>query len=263
PRTASRRRARWRLRRPKTSRRSSRIPNTSLSRLRSRRTSAEPAAGPDKVRAMHGRALSPSPIAVFLLSLAERGADGSVEVGGRHILLRKGQVVDVRPAAGDGDLGAFLRDSGRIAPEPLERCAARARDEGLPLEEVLVRQRLLSSETLRDVRRGLFLARLVSAMAGADAEGQDVSLMQAEAHIPEGAPATNLVTLVLGALERRAAEDDAGQVGARADHRLEWLPSPHLERAIRWARFDGKEKRGPVAGLLQIEPAAAPRIPGP
>lgn len=211
---------------------------------------------------MHGRALSPSPIAVFLLSLAERGADGSVEVGGRHILLRKGQVVDVRPAAGDGDLGAFLRDSGRIAPEPLERCAARARDEGLPLEEVLVRQRLLSSETLRDVRRGLFLDRLVRAMARADAEGQDVSLMQAEAHIPEGAPATNLVTLVLDALERRAAEDDAGQVGARADHRLEWLPSPHLERAIRWARFDGKEKRGPVAGLLQIEPAAAPRIAG-
>ena len=109
---------------------------------------------------MPGRALSPSPIAVFLLGLAERGADGSVEVGGRHVVLRKGQVVDVRPAEGDGDLPAFLRDSGRVAPEPLERCTARAREEGLPLEEVLVRQRLLSIEAIRDVRRGLWLDRL-------------------------------------------------------------------------------------------------------
>lgn len=208
---------------------------------------------------MHGRALSPSPIAVFLLNLAERGADGSVDVGGRLILLRRGQVVEVRPAAGDEDLSSFLLASGRLAPEPLERCLARARDEGRPLEEVLVRQRLLSEQALRDVRRGLFLDRLVRGLAQADAEAQDISLMQAEARIPEG-PTASLVTLVLDALERRAGDDDAGRVGARADHHLEWLPNPHIERAKRWARFEGKEESSSVASLLQLEPAAASRI---
>ncbi|HEY8431086.1 MAG TPA: hypothetical protein VIL20_22055, partial [Sandaracinaceae bacterium] len=208
---------------------------------------------------MQGRALSPSPIALFLLGLAERGADGSVEVGGRHVLLRKGQVVDVRPAEGDGDFAAFLRDSGRVAPEPLERCLARAREEGAPLDEVLVRQRLLSEEAVREVRRGLWLDRLVRGMARAAAEGREPSPVQAEARVPEGA-GVSLVTLVLDALERRADDDDAGQVGARADHRLEWLPSPHHERAVRWARFDAKDANVPVAALLKKEPAAAPRI---
>lgn len=209
---------------------------------------------------MTGRALSPSPIAVFLLGLAERGADGRVDIGGRSILLRKGQVVDVRPAEGDGDLAAFLRDSGRIAPEPLERCTARAREEGVPLEEILLRQRLLSNEALRDVRRAVWLDRLVRGLARAAAEGRDVSAVQPETRVPSDVAGANLVTLVLDALERRAADDDAGQVGARADHRLEWLETPHLERAMRWARIEADDTRKPVAALLKKEPAAAPRI---
>src|SRR5690606_33814275 len=135
----------------------------------------------------------------------------------------------------------------------------RAREEGAPLDEVLVRQRLLSEEAVREVRRGLWLDRLVRGMARAAAEGREPSPVQAEARVPEGA-GVSLVTLVLDALERRAADDDAGQVGARADHRLEWLPSPHHERAVRWARFDAKDANVPVAALLKKEPAAAPRI---
>lgn len=208
---------------------------------------------------MHGRALSPSPIAIFLLGLAERGADGSVEVGGCQVLLRKGQVVDVRPAEDDGDLAAFLLDSGRVAPEPLERCRARAEQEGLSFEEVLIRQRLLSSEAVREVRRGLWLDRLVRGIAAASERGDAAPALQAGGALPE-APSTSLVTFVLDALERRAGDEDAGQVGARAQHRLEWLPTPHTERAARWARFDGRETRGPVAGLLKIEPAAASRV---
>lgn len=215
------------------------------------------------MRAVQGRALSPSPIALYLLGLAERGADGSVEVGGRTVLLHKGQVADVRAAEGDGDLAAFLRDSGRVAPEPLERCIAKAREEGAALEEVLARQRLLSAEAIKDVRRRLWLDRLVRGMARAAAEGREPSPVHAEpgrTPIASELGTASLVTLVLDALERRAADDDAGQVGARADHRLEWLPGPHLDRAQRWARFAGSEESPLVAALLKTEPAAAPRI---
>ncbi|HJL14137.1 MAG TPA: hypothetical protein RMH99_00705, partial [Sandaracinaceae bacterium LLY-WYZ-13_1] len=209
---------------------------------------------------MSGRALSPSPVALFLLGLAERGADGSVEVGGRTILLRKGQVVDVRPAEGDGDLAAFLRDSGRVASGPLDRCVAMAREEGAPLADVLLRQRLLGEETLRGVRRALWLDRLVRGMARASAEGREPAPLQADVRVPASGPGANLVGLVLDALERRAADEDAGYVGARASHRVQWLGGPHLERARRWARFQTKDERPAVSTLLQTEPAAAPRI---
>ncbi|MEQ9697058.1 MAG: hypothetical protein RLO54_04465, partial [Sandaracinaceae bacterium] len=149
---------------------------------------------------MIGRALSPSPIALFLLGLAERGADGSVEVGGRQILLRRGQVVEVRPAEGDGDLMAFLRDSGRVAEGPLERCATMARDEGVSLAEVLQRQRLLSEVANREVHRGLWLDRLVRGMARASAEGRQPSALTADVRVPQTSNTTNLVTLVLDAL---------------------------------------------------------------
>ncbi|MCC6875887.1 MAG: hypothetical protein IT378_16385, partial [Sandaracinaceae bacterium] len=164
---------------------------------------------------MRDRALAPSPIALFLLGLAERGADGSVDVGGRQVILRKGQVVDVRPAEGDGDLIAFLRDSGRADVAALEAAQRDARETGTPVEQLLVERDLIAANTLRDVRRRLWLDRLVRGMARVAAEGREPAPLQPDVRTASEGAATNLVSLILDALERRAADADAGQVGAR------------------------------------------------
>ncbi len=83
---------------------------------------------------------------------------------------------------------AFLRDSGRVATGPLERCAEMAREEGLPLGEVLARQRLLSGETVRDVTRRLYLDRLVRGMAKITAEGREPPPLDPDVRVPSHAP---------------------------------------------------------------------------
>ena len=120
-----------------------------------------------------------------------------------------------------------------MASAPLERCSARARDEGTTLEQALLSQRLISDAALADVKRRLWLDRLVRGMARASAEGREPTPLQAHSGPTPAGPSTSLVTLVLDALERRAANEDAGHVGQRADHRLEWQPGPYLERGRR------------------------------
>ncbi|MGF1468756.1 MAG: hypothetical protein ACFCGT_21730 [Sandaracinaceae bacterium] len=208
---------------------------------------------------MRGRALSPSPIARFLLGLAERRADGQVDVGGRKVLLRQGEVVEVTAAEGDGDLRAFLRDAGRVDEERLEAAAVAARRDGSSLGAALVALGVLTAEQLRPVHRALWLDRLVRGLARVAAEGREPTPLQATAQIDPDLPAVHLVPLVLDALERRAADRDAHEIEARADHRLEWIDGPALQRALRGAGFDdlGREPTG--ATLLRQEPAAAPR----
>ncbi|AKF07629.1 hypothetical protein [Sandaracinus amylolyticus] len=202
---------------------------------------------------------SPSPIARFLLELDERGAEGAVEVGERTVVLRRGRVVDVRRAPGDPSLHEFLAKTGRIREE--ERAALgrlSADPDRLPEGSTL-----LSHDALAETLRALWLDRLVRGMAKAESEGRAVPPLRPEAPPPHVAAEASLVPLVLDALERRAAEGDAEQVGARATHRLEWLQGPHTARARRWAGLDAAEKSAKeprIAAFLMSAPAAASRI---
>lgn len=198
---------------------------------------------------------SPSPIALFLLGLDERGAEGTVEVGERTVVLRRGRVVDVRRAQGDPALHDFLHESGRITDAELATLKAASRDP----DRLPEGSRLLSQDALAETLRALWLDRLVRGMGRSESEGRSVPPLR-----PEGVPAgasieTALVPLVLDALERRAADGDAEQVGARAAHRLDWLEGPHVPRARRWAGIEAKAELR-VGALLTSAPAAASRI---
>lgn len=210
------------------------------------------------VRGMNGPALSPSPTAVFLLGLAEHAASGSVEVGGSHILLRDGQVVDVQPATEDRDLATSLRASARVPSEALERCVTMAEDEGVALEVLLERERLLDGEALKSVPRGVWLERLVRAFARNREQPHAPVPALVDAPIPTETAGLDLLALVLDALGRWAAEQDAGRLEGRHDHHLEWAASPHLERARRWAGFDAP--RPSLGELVKTEPGAALRV---
>nr|MDQ3037589.1 hypothetical protein [Myxococcota bacterium] len=182
---------------------------------------------------------SPSPIALFLLGLDERGAEGTVEVGERVVVLRRGRIVDVRRADGDPSLHEFLRESGRVAAEDLAALRAQHGSDAYDPDRLPEGSKLLAPDALVETMRALWLDRLVRGMGRAESEGRSVPPLR-----PEGVPGiatieTALVPLVLDALARRAAESDAEQVGARASHRVEWLEGPHLARARRWAGLEG------------------------
>jgi hypothetical protein len=208
---------------------------------------------------MRDRALAPSPVALFLLGLAERRADGQVEVGGRRLLLARGQVMGLEPAEGDGDLETFLLDAGRLDAAQLAGVRARV-DAGTTLDEALATY--LSRDELWSATRALWLDRLVRGLARASAEGAAAAPVQALPHIPEGGPRASLLALVLDALERRAAAEDAGWVGGRPTFLFAWIDGPSTARAHRWSDLGGEDLAAavPVATLLRREPAAASRI---
>ncbi len=198
---------------------------------------------------------SPSPIALFLLGLDERGADGVVEVGERQLVLRRGRVIDVRRTEGDPSLHEFLHKSGRVDDGGLEALRRGSADpDKLPADS-----NVLSVDALSETMRALWLDRLVRGITKAEAEGRAVPALGPNAVPQITAIEVALVPLVLDALERRAAEGDAEQVGSRATHRLDWREGPHLARARRWAGIDGKNELR-IGALLTSAPAAASRI---
>src|SRR5690349_12271743 len=106
-------------------------------------------------------AIAPSPVARLLLELEERGASGGLDVGGRRLVLSKGAIVEVRPAADDQSLGEFLVAAGRVSQEDLASAKKQMTDTRTSLENVLRQRELVPIDVLLETRRALWLDRFV------------------------------------------------------------------------------------------------------
>jgi tetratricopeptide (TPR) repeat protein len=204
-------------------------------------------------------AIAPSPIARLLLELAERGASGGVDTGGRRLVMTKGSIVEVRPAADDSSLGDFLIAAGRLSAEDLAIAKKQMSDTRTALEVVLRQRELVPIEVLLETRRALWLDRFVRGIASDEAEGKQPSMLTPEPHAATG-PAIATLPFVLDALARRAGFGDAEQVGRSAKAWFDWLPTPIEQRAREWADFGEVKEAIPVSALFARHPAAPSRI---
>jgi tetratricopeptide (TPR) repeat protein len=223
---------------------------------------------------MAARALVTSPLARLLLDLHDRRVDGSLEIGGRRIALRAGDVAEVGAGPGDESLAEYLVRAGRIDRAHLAELSADgggagggARDgvgtveEDAALAAAVLARGLLSASVLGDARRGLAVERLANALAAHEEAEADLPTLVPLAAASHGdTTALPLVPLLLDALARIAASGDAEQVGLRVDHHFEALAVPHAGRGLRWAGLDQTPGRQEVATLLSRAPAAAPKI---
>lgn len=200
---------------------------------------------------MQAWAPPPSPIALFLLGLDERGADGQIEIGGRRLHLRRGRLVDVSRGEGDLSLAAFMERSGRIDAQVASRLEHRPESDAilaLPLPP----------ETRADAVRALWLERLVQGLRRASAQGDPVPVMTPAPPGPSDGVELGLGTMVLDALQR-SSEEDADEVGRHASLSIEWREAPFLARAQRWAGLSGRSDLR-VTAVLSSDPAGAGKL---
>ncbi|MBX3252295.1 MAG: hypothetical protein KF901_34295, partial [Myxococcales bacterium] len=191
--------------------------------------------------------LAPSPVARRLIELWSRRADGSLDVGGRVVHLRAGEVVRVEAGPGDPSVADFLVRAGHVTHAPA------GGDDVDALSTAGV-----AADRLRRARRATWIDRLVAGLALLDAGGGTEDI---RATLPPEGEAEPLVPLLLDALARRAAERDAGLVGERAGHRVHLhLELPATAEAQSWAKLDGADLRAPLAKLLVRQPGAATRV---
>lgn len=206
---------------------------------------------------MKAWAPSPGPIAVFLLALEERGADGSVDFGGRRIVLRRGKVVEVTRAPSDASLLDLLRATGKIDDGQAARLHASSPDPDVLPDGVPG----VSTDVLTETLRTVWLDRLVHALEQSDANAEAVPPLRPSPSRPS-AVELGLFGLLLDALERRAAEGEAEEIGKRAGQMLEWTEGPLAARGRKWAGFgavaDGHSMR--VGQVLSASPSAPSRI---
>jgi len=209
---------------------------------------------------MRSEPLSPSPIAAFLLDLAERKASGTVDVAGRRISISDGEVLGVWPGERDESIGDFLAKSGRIADRQLRQARVDAEHEQQSIEAILLQQGAITEADLNSARRALWLDRLVRALR--DARDKHDAAPALEPGNPPRAHTQNvrMLNLTLDALARCAAETDAVEVGSRLNDRVSWTTSVHTEAAQRWAAFGTLPDRPAVSTILARNPAAAPHI---
>lgn len=196
--------------------------------------------------------LSPSPLARALLELSERGADGLIEIGGRSVVVRRGSVVNVLGTPDDESFAEFLFSSGRIDAKALTYAKSSKSAHRDDVEAL----RLPPGEVVR-ARRALWLDRLVRAL-GAETSERVSLVPDGPGRVIEGSEP--LPELVLDALERRAGEHDAGEVGERASEKVHWVEGPHAALGKAWCRLDPPPDRTPVYECLRRAPAAAARI---
>jgi tetratricopeptide (TPR) repeat protein len=204
--------------------------------------------------------LDASPLAGLLLDLAARKASGRLSAGGRALALRAGDLIDILPAAEDESLERFLVESGRIAGDVIAEYEHGARGGGRgSIPDALVADGVLTASELRQVRRAILLDRLTRTLRTAAERAEPLPALAAEG---AGASASSvaLLPLVLDALARCAAVQDAAVVGAHLNHRIDWLENVHMPTARAWADLGDAPQRPAVSTVLAKRPAAAPRI---
>ena len=207
-----------------------------------------------------GRSLAPSPLARYLLDLAEQEADGHIDIGGRTLTLRQGRVVDVTAARGDRSFADFLERAGRLTPEQAGRLHRETDRGDSSIVAELVQRRWLSSDIIGQARKAMWLDRLVRGIAEEDGSGREPPILTPDAPDGREGDGEDLAPVLLSALERRAASGDAEAIGARARDRFTWASHPVREQAARWAQLGDLSTQPRVADILARTPAAACRI---
>ncbi|HEX7479886.1 MAG TPA: hypothetical protein VF331_18940 [Polyangiales bacterium] len=203
--------------------------------------------------------LDVSPVASFLLALAERRQSGGVTVGDRRLRLQAGEVCDMAAAPGDPDFPEFLIASGRVAQERLN--AARAQHGSTELSgDDWVTRGLLTQNEWKNLRRALWLDRFVRALRLAAERGDPPPTLEPERTSDAGGGNVPLLRFTLDALTRLAVDGDATAVGVRLNHRLQWVDGPLTEEAKRWAALGETSDRPVVSAILARFPACAPQL---
>ncbi len=187
-----------------------------------------------------------SPIARRLLDLQADSADGELRLGARVVRLQRGQIVGVTASEGDGTVVEFLIQTGRLNQD--QRDVLQGDDiQGL-------HQAGVDPKVVQHARRATWIDRLVRAMRSVETEGDFRTLTLAER---DQEP---LIPLLLDALARLAAEEDAGVVGAKAGRFLRFGQHPGTEDARAWADVRDEDLGRPLAHLLMRHPGAASRV---
>ena len=193
----------------------------------------------------------------MLLELAARMADGRFELGGRHILIRRGEAVGVTAMADDPHVEDLLVQTSRMTPDQAERIR-RARVRGEDTSKLLASA--VSSSTLHKARRALWTGRLVKSLAASEKTPGTVGHFVPSAPHWEAGSQVHLVSLLLDSLARRAAAGDADLIGKSSTHLFRWEDSPHLELACRWSGLEDLPDPPAVDRLLARYPSGAPRM---
>ena len=181
--------------------------------------------------------LEPNPIATYLLSLAEHKATGFVDIGGRRVLLDEGQVTNVSPAPGDESLGEFLLHSGRINVDHLNKAYYDSEKNRTSLDLSLIARGSINEFELTEAYRSLWLDRIFRGLRAMWYAKSDLPTLDFATVTATTERRVSLLILVLDALSRWAAEEDAAIVGAHLNSHLVWLETPYTEPAKTWSAF--------------------------
>ncbi|MGD8858403.1 MAG: hypothetical protein PVI30_00225 [Myxococcales bacterium] len=210
---------------------------------------------------MDGRPLDASPLAALLLDLAARRATGRLAFGGRAVLLRRGELLDVLPAADDAPLARYLVEGGRISADGLERFRARAERERTSLLDLLQQEGAIAADILEEARRDVLLDRLLRGLQSSERHDEPLPVLEPapEAGDASAAP-QDLVGAVLSTLTREAQGSATDALSSALNHRLTLRAGEHQERARAFCNLEPAPERPAVATILARDPSAAARV---
>ncbi|HKP58121.1 MAG TPA: hypothetical protein VJV78_15420, partial [Polyangiales bacterium] len=205
--------------------------------------------------------LDVSPVATFLVGLAERRPSGTVSLVARALHLCNGEIAEISAAPGDPSFGEFLVQSERLDAAAVTEVAAHAKQADIGFEAALLASGKLTKPELKSLLRACWLDRFVRELRAARAHPKLVPTLDATQRVsPQGTHPTPLLSFVLDAWTRLAADADAAAVGMRIDFRLVWVPSSLQAEAQRWAALPELQERPVVSAVLGRVPAAAAEI---
>jgi len=205
--------------------------------------------------------LDVSPVATFLVGLAERRASGSVTLVSRALHLLSGELSEMDAAASDPSFGDFLVQSERLSAAALRDIQAKAHSSGISFESALVAHGRLNRAECKSLLRACWLDRFVRELRRAHSQPKLLPTLDATQQVSSHSPHTvPLLPFVLDAWTRIAVESDAAAVGVRIDFRLVWVDGPLVEDAQRWASLPDVLDRPVISTVLGRVPAAAAEI---
>jgi tetratricopeptide (TPR) repeat protein len=205
--------------------------------------------------------LDVSPVATFLVGLAERRPSGTVSLVARALHLSNGEIAEISAAPGDPSLGEFLVQSERLSAAAVSEVAAHAKSANIGFDAALLATDKLSKPELKSLLRACWLDRFVRELRAARAQPKLVPTLDATQRVnPHGTHPTPLLSFVLDAWTRLSVDSDAAAVGMRIDFRLVWVPGPLQADAQRWAALPELQERPVVSAVLGRVPAAAAEI---
>ncbi|HKU41078.1 MAG TPA: tetratricopeptide repeat protein, partial [Polyangiales bacterium] len=201
--------------------------------------------------------LDVSPVATFLVGLAERRPSGTVSLVSRALQLVSGEIAGIAAAPGDPSFAEFLVQSERLSAATVNELQASPQG----FEAALLNSGKLSKAELKSMLRACWLDRFVRELRAARGQPKLLPTLDATQRVTlQGAHPTPLLSFVLDAWTRLAADADAAAVGMRIDFRLVWVPGPLLAEAQRWVSLPDLQERPVVSAVLGRVPAAAAEI---